>query len=69
MDINTIESLLTSVGGMGISTLILVYILKYAADKLIPTLGEFRDSIEKNTLAINTLCERLSHHLEVVDKE
>lgn len=69
MDINTIESLLTSIGSMGISTLILIYILKYGADKLIPTLGEFRESIEKNTLAINTLCERLSHHLDIVDKE
>lgn len=65
----TLADLLTSVGGMGVCILVLVYLGKYALDSLIPLLGEFRDSIESNTLAINTLCERLTHHLDIIDKE
>lgn len=65
----TLESLLMNVGSMGVSTLVLLYIVKYAMEKLIPTLGDFRSSIEENTLAINTLCERLTHHLDIIDRE
>ncbi len=59
-----LANIIGNIGGLGACVVILAYLGKYALDSLKPTLEDFRKSIEANTIALNTLAERLNRHLD-----
>lgn len=63
-----IVDVITNVGGLGACIFILAYLAKYAVDKVAPILEDLRDSMERNTLALTTLSERLMNHINTLEK-
>lgn len=65
--VNDISTLITNVGGLGACVAILCYFGKYAIDRIVPALDKFEETIHNNTLALNTLSERITQ-LEHADE-
>ncbi len=56
------EQLVTLVGSLGFPIVCCFFMWKYIND----TMKEFTEKIEANTLALTTLCERLTSKFEVI---